>query len=1131
VCLWAKSEEFDHGGKMNTIKSLAQAVVLVLAVFVSGVAWAQTSNGTLVGSVTDPTGAVVPKSAVAAISPQYGQPHETRTDSVGTYRLEGLQPGSYTITFTAPGFEPLTVNDVVINGSLTTTINGKLRLAAAEQTIEVEATAAQVIDTQSGQLGENISRQEIAQLPYTSLDPVELAMTLPGVHDTPLGQGAVNTRETEGIAFSVNGTRPRANNFLIDGQDDNDYGITGEAYQPTNWGAIQEVTFLTNAYSAEYGRGGGSVTNFIYKSGSNNFHGDLWEINRNSALASIPSEIAVSNTVTKNPYDNENTFGFDAGGPVIKDKLFAFGAAQWDREHQSVTGPAGFFLPTPAGIATLQTLAPNHPNIPLLLSSIGSLVGTAGTVGTTMVPLGSGRPSVEIGPFQFQNVKTISNAYDWNYRMDWQFTGHDRLTGSIIRQHSTLSPDNFANPNALPNFDTEQSGHSQIIRGQWEHTISSALVNELRLSHTNISFLFDLTPGTATSPLANIPFTEFGNDINFPSFGVDSNFPQGRAHNTWQVQEALSYAANRHTIKAGIDVTVLSLQDTLPLNTRGTIEYSFGGGFSSLGNFIDDFTGADPGTISKGFGNPNLHSNANMFAPYIEDTWRVRNDLTVTMGLRYEYWGALANSLPFPAFNIGAGVGLPNAMDPKYSDPTQPQFFDSLFAFKQVPDKRNFAPRVGLAYTPHWAKPLFGDGKTVIRAAYGIFYDGLFSNIEDNSAESQPNTLGGSIPSQTHRGTGAASTFPGIGPTLNSTLFNESMASNLHNPLTQQWNVNVERELPLGLVLTLAYVGTRGDHLFANQDFNPALGLSASTFGFAYSNPNFGEIGIRTNNGQSWYSSGQVEVERKIRSLVVRGAYTYSKFMDDSSEVFALGSTLTVGLSSYPQVLTNQYGDWGPSNFDQRHRFSVAYVWQVPYFHHNAFLRALTDQWDWSSIASIETGTPNTVEDGFDNTFNGHSNSRPNLENPNAPLNLVGIDGANLYANFTPGVFYDFTCAFTTSGPCTSRPESDYHFIVPTQVLNAAGNFVAPPGNVGRNSLFGPGQVYFDTSIERDFPIHFWKRENDKLSFRVDMFNAFNHPNLFTPSYTLTDSNFNNTAITINSKGGRQIKLWLKYSF
>jgi hypothetical protein len=1105
------------GGKMNTKNRFGQAVVLLLAVLVSGVVWAQTSNGTLVGSVVDPTGAVVSKATVSVVSSQYGQPHETHTDSVGTYRLEGLQPGIYSVTITVPGFETHTVTGVAIAGSLTTTISVKIELAAAQQTIEVEAPAAQVIDTQSGQLGGNISRQEVAELPYTSLDPAELAMTLPGVHDTPLGQGAVNTRETEGITFSVNGTRPRANNFLIDGQDDNDYGIAGEAYQPTNWGAVQEVTFLTNAYNAEYGRGGGSVTNFIYKSGTNKFHGDLWEINRNSALASIPAESAVSNTVTKNPYDNENTFGFDAGGPVIKAKLFAFGAAQWDREHQSVTGPAGFFLPTPAGIATLQSLEPNYPNIPLLLAAIGPLVGTPGTASTTLVPLGGTRPSVEIGPFQFQNVKTISSGYDWNYRMDWQFTGHDKLTGSIIRQNSTLSPDNFANPNALPNFDTEQSGHSQIIRGQWEHTISSSLVNELRVSHTNISFLFNLTPATAASPLTNTPFIQFGNDINFPSIGVDNTFPQGRAHNTWQVQEALSYAANRHTIKAGIDITILSLQDTLALNTRGAIEYSFGGGFSSLGNFIDDWTGANPGSISKGFGNPNIHSSANMFAPYIEDTWRVRNDLTVTMGLRYEYWGALANSLPFPAFNIGAGVGLPNATDPKYSDPTQPQFFNSLFAFKQVPDKRNFAPRVGLAYTPHWAKPLFGDGKTVIRAAYGIFYDGLFSNIEDNSAESQPNTLGGSIPSLTGRGQMNASTFPGIGPTLNSTLFNESMASNLHNPLTEQWNVNVERALPLGLVLTLAYVGTRGDRLFANQDFNPQVLYS-------FMNPNFGEIGVRTNNAQSWYSSGQVEVERKIHTLILRGAYTYSKFMDDSSEVFSLGSTLTVGLSSYPQVLTNQYSDWGPSNFDQRHRFSLAYVWQVPYFHHNAFLRALTDQWDWSSIASIESGTPNTVEVGFDNIGNGHANSRPDLGNPAAPLNSFALDGGDIGGPYASGKDYEFNCIFAWfgGGPvCPEEPASTFHFIVPN----------TRPGNVGRNSFFGPGQVYFDTAIERDFPIHFWKREGDRLSFRVDMFNAFNHANLFTPSYTLTDSNFNNTAITRNSKGGRQIKLWLKYSF
>jgi hypothetical protein len=743
---------------------------------------------------------------------------------------------------------------------------------------------------------------------------------------------------------------------------------------------------------------------------------------------------------------------------------------------------------------------------------------------------------VEIGPFQLQNVRTVSNGYDWNYRMDWHFTDRDVLTGSIIRQHSSLSPDTFANPNALPNFETEQSGHSEIIRGQWTHTISANLLNELRFSYSNINFGFVLTPATAGSPQADLPWMQFGNDLNFPAIGVDSSYPQGRSHNTYQIQEALSYSANRHTVKAGIDVTILNPHDINALNTRGSVTYNFGGTdpvlggtYSSLANFIDDFTGADPGTVARGFGNPAYNTHANMFAPYIEDTWRIRNDLTLTAGLRYEYWGTMANSLTFPAFNTNLGVGIPIATA-AYADPANPALFDSLFSYKQVPDKRNFAPRIGIAYTPHWGKFLFGDGKTVFRAGYGIFYDGMFSNIADNTQASQPNTFGGFIPIQADRGTANASTLSSVSSSLNTTFFIESMANNLHNPLTQQWNVDVQRQLPLGLVMTAAYVGTRGDHLFSNQDFNPALGLDSSSFQYAYSNPNFGEIGIRTNNGQSWYSAGQVEVERKIRSLVLRGSYTYSKFTDDVSEIFQLGSNFAVNLSSYPQVLTNQYSDWGPSAFDQRHRFSAAYVWQVPYVHRNSFLRALTDQWEWSGIASVESGTPNSVMDGFDNAFSGHSNSRPNLGNPNAPFTSVGIDGGNIYTNttLTAGNFYDFNCAFNTPGPCTPQPASAFRFLIPAQTINAAGLYTATPGNVGRNSIHGPGQIYFDTAVQRDFPVHFWK-EDQKLSLRVELFNAFNHPNLFTPSYTITDSNFNNTGITIN--GGRQIKLWLKYAF
>ncbi len=1095
-------------------KAVGQITLLLLVAAIPEILWAQTSNGTLVGSVTDPTGAVVQRASVSAVSPEFGTSHETHTDSVGTYRMEGLQPGPYTVTIASEGFKTVMVTGVVISGSLTTAINAKLELAPATQTVEVQAGAAQIIDTQSGQMGENLSHQEVTQLPYLSLNPAELAMILPGVHDTPEGQGAVNTDLTNGVAFSVNGTRPRANNFLIDGQDDNDYGIAGQAFQPVNVQAIQEVTVLTNAYAAEYGRGGGSVTNYIYKSGTNNYHGDVWEINRNSAFGAIPAQDAVAGPVAKNPYDNENTFGFDVGGPILKDKLFAFGTAQWDRERQAATGPV-FNLPTAAGITTLKSLLPN-PNITLFLNAIGSLE-SPGLKGVTTIPLGNDpngnpRPSVEIGNFQVQNVSTASASYQWNYRMDWHFTNRDTLTGSAIRDNQTLSPDNFANPGALPNFQTQQGGPSQIYRGQWSRTISSDLLNELRVSYTNIAFTFAFTPATAAGPLADIPFIEFGNDIDFPSIGVNSEFPQGRSHNTWQVQEALSYAHGNHTFKFGVDITVLSLHDTLPLNTRGTIEYAAGGGYTSLGNFIDDQTGANPGSISKGFGNPNLNSSATMFAPYLQDTWRIKSNLTLDLGLRYEYWGALANSLAYPAFNVYQGFGI--------ADVTNANNYAEAFSFKQIPDKRNFAPRIGLAYTPRWGRFLTGEGKTTIRAGYGVFYDGLFSNILDNTAESQPNTLGGTLTSASGRGTPNASTT-GIGsitPTPNPMLFIESMASNLHNPLTQQWNADVQRALPLGLVLTLAYVGTRGEHLFVNQDFNPATGFTSS--GYVYTNPVFGEVGIRTNSGDSRYDSGQVEVERNIHNLVLRAAYTYSKFMDDASEVYSFNNTL--GTPTYSQVLTNERSDWGPSAFDQRHRFTIAYVWQIPYVRRNAFLRALTDQWQWSSTAAIESGTPNSVEVGFDNIRNGHANARPDLGNPAAPLNSFAFDGGDIGSPYLSGSYYEFHCIFAwfNSGPqCPSEPASMFHFIVPN----------ARPGNVGRDSLFGPGQIYFDTSIERDFPIHVGKRENQALAFRTEFFDAFNHPNLFTPSYFMTDVNFNNTAITIH--GGREIRFWLKYSF
>lgn len=1094
---------------------LAGALAGVLALLVmAGIAAAQSSEGVLVGAVTDQTGAVIPNVDVKVVSPEFGQLHEATTDSAGTYRLENLQPGTYNVTFTAPGLAALRVGSVMIRAGITTTVNGPMQLGPVQSTVTVEAGANQIIDTQSGQLGSSLSTREIESLPYGSFNAAELAMTLPGVQDIPAGQGAVNaTQFYEGVAYSVNGTRPRGNNFMIDGQDNNDYGITGQAYQPTNLGLIQEFTVLTNSYSAQYGRGGGSIGNYITKSGSNSFHGQAWEVANNSFFG---SNDAFNKLIgVDRPLLVENTFGFALGGPVVKDKLFFFGTMQWDRTRQRGDG-SPFLLPDAAGITTLESL-PN-PNAALYLASLGGLVAPNPTLDNPAVlfPLGTGplgpRPAVEMTLFARNGVPVAANDRNEDFRLDWHTGPNDTITGSYLRDDSATSPDFFANPGALPPFDTNQGGPSQVFKGQWTHVAGTRFVNELRFSYTNIGFSFDILPSTLAGPLANTPDISFEQPDNMPELGVSSNFPQGREHKTSEAQEVITYTAGRHTITGGADITFVNVQDLLALNNRGSIEYFPGGGYSAFANFIDDFTGQS-GSIDRSFGNTLVQPNVTMYAPYVQDTWRVKENLTLSLGLRYEYWGTPANVLQFPAIDYANGFGLPGTT------------FPEAFSLRQKPDRNNFAPRLGIAYTPRWGKWLFGDQKTVIRAGYGVFYDGLFSNIIDNNAQTPPNLTGGSITGGAGRGqANSLAALAAITPTVDSTADEDTIANTLVNPVTQQWNLNIQRELPGKMVLTVAYVGTRGTHLFGNQDFNPTVDYGPRM------NPLYGEVTVRSNVGQSWYNAGQVQLERSLgKDLTFRASYTYAKFSDDTSEVFT-----TTGLTSYAQILDFQKGDWGPSTFDRRHRFVGSYVWSMPYVHDNKILKALTDRWQWAGIFTVDSGGPNNVLAGFDNIGNGHPGSRPNLSNKKVSINTNGQDGTLLFTEpapgdfeplvDTPGTFFTITAAcnpfvIVTPADCTQGPADSYHFIIP----------FGGPGDVRRNSLFGPGQIYFDTSIERRFPLPIGKLENQSLTFRAEFFNAFNHPNLFTPTYVVTDPNYNNTSIDI--AGARVIKFWLRYEF
>ena len=1044
--------------------------VFVATVFLAaGASFAQTSNGTIGGTIFDKSGAGVPNAIVTASSTDLGgEKRSTNTDSQGTYRIEALIPGRYVALVTAPGFAVLKISNVEVKASLTATVNGTLEVSAQATTVMVEASIGQELQTQSGELSANISKPEINNLPFLSLNPISLALTLPGV-----AQPSSREDFTNGVGFSVNGARPRANNFLIDGQDNNDNSINGQAFQPINHEAVGQVTILTNAYAAEFGRGGGSVTNVIYKGGTNKFHGSAWEIHRNSAVAAIPAEDKLAGVTS--PVDIDNTFGFSFGGPIKKNKLFFFGSSQWDRERQTAIGST-LRLPTANGVAALQALGTN-PNVAFLIASLGGLRGDPAN-SPRKIALGNGRPAVDTGRVKRSGVSEKGNDRQWNVRVDWNATSSDTMTVRYVRDDSTLTPDFFNFPGSLPPYHSQQGGPSQHAGITYIRTFSPHVVNEFRFSYGRIGFTFGPTAATAANPLFSSPLVSLAAS-GFPAFGFPTALPQGRSHTTWQYQDALNYTVGSHTFKIGVDITHLAVVDSIPFNSRGVVVVNLGGNCggvtcTSLANFVDNLTGPT-GSATKVFGNPVVRPFVTTYAPYVQDTWRLRPNFTLNLGLRYEYWGLAENILQFPAVDLSTGFGNRGP-------------FPSVFS--QQPDKNNFAPRIGFAYTPRFWPRILGHDKTVFRAGYGIFYDGLFTNILDNTAAASPNAVGGTIIAPGGATRGLSNPFgliSSINPELNRLQGVTSVDSRLRNPLTHQWNADIQREIPGGFVITAAYVGTRGLRLFVNQELNPRAGIDPVT-GLTRPrvNPARGRITVRTNAGDSIYHAAQLTVDRKFsRGVLLRGAYTFSRLIDDGSEVFT-----TSGLSSFAQDPFNQKGDRGLSAFHRAHRLAITYIWELPYAHksHNAglaILKAITRDWQIAGTTFFQSGAPETVTTLVDTNGDGRStNDRPNLADPTK-------------SKFDPA-----------------------RYAIPS--INSLGN-------VGRNDVLTPGRQDWNCAVQRTFRLSGKPLEGQVLMFRAEFFNAFNHPNLSIPTLTLDDPDFGDTSIT--RFGGRQIRIWVKYSF
>ncbi|MBO0725037.1 MAG: TonB-dependent receptor, partial [Blastocatellia bacterium] len=637
---------------------------------------AQSSKGVIVGTITDPTGAAVTGATVKVTNTTTNVTRETVTLSGGSFRLDAVDPGTYKVEATSQGFKITTRDQVAVAAGQTAEISFKLEVGGANEVINISADSSVLLQTQDGGRTSTITARQITDLPVSTLNPGDLVFTLPGV----VSPGVLAGGFVQGSEFSINGLRPRANSQLIDGMENNDISIGGQAYIPSLREGFQEVSVLGADNSAEYGRGGGAVVNLITKSGTNRFHGSVYDVIAPSALFSLTSGQKLNQGLTSVPVSIQNQYGFSFGGPIKKDKLFFFGTFQAS-PFRTNGGTASAVVPTQEGFDLLRSLQGRSANLDRYLSIVGNLRGVTNVqqvaIGGGLLPDVNGQSvtSVPFGTASFNSVPQPLNDYQWLSRVDWTPSSKDALSFRYIFDDSTLVNQI---PSAFQGFGIDVPGRAQNFLFTHTRSFSPTLTNEFRFSYGRFVVLFQANnPDVA---LNGPVFSFAGTQIT--DVGLDPVFPQGRYLNNYQFQDTVTRTFGDHTIRAGVDLARQLSKELVPFNNRGTLTFSEGGGFSAFRNFIDGYSGTQDIFSSKVFGSPVVYPNRFQQAYFVNDSWRIRPNLTLNLGLRYENYGTPENVLAFPAFSgfdapIGASV-------------------------KQKSDNNNFAPRFGFAYTPHW---------------------------------------------------------------------------------------------------------------------------------------------------------------------------------------------------------------------------------------------------------------------------------------------------------------------------------------------------------------------------------------------------------------------------------------------
>ncbi len=1086
--------------------------VVFLLVFSSlSALFAQTSRGTLSGIVTDPTGAVVSGAEATLLNTETNVPRTTTANGSGLYRFDAVDPGNYQVTVTSAGFQTSKTEPFNISASQVASVDISLKIGSQVETVAVSSDAAR-LQTESPVRGGTITNREATQLPVNGRNSVSLALTLPGVTTNRFSFG-VST-------FSVDGARGRSNNFLLDGTENNDISIAGQAFQITNPDAIEQTVVQTTNFDSEYGRAGGAVVNVITKSGTNQLHGTasyFLDSTFDDAITNIQAQ-SPEVLLRKRPLPGtEQIWAGTVGGPIIKNKTFFFLAYQEDRRSSS--GSLAATTPSLAGFATLSSRFPLgvSPNLDLYRS----IVATSPSTGQFFnVALGNSRPPVQFGTATI----TYPNKYqDRQYliKVDHRFSNADLL--SVRYGNDTTSiPVSSA---GFPGFNTSQNNTYRNAILSETHVFSPVFTNELRLAYNRIELSF---PVDASSPLAQTLPNYSINGQSITGLGIATNLPQGRIANNYTIQDTVTYTLGTHSIRVGIDLLDQRSRQFAPIVQRGALTYNADNTYTAFANFIEDYSGSG-GSVQRDFGSPAYYPKLFRQQYFAMDRWRATESLTLSLGLRYEYFGTPINSLKTPAFTGLFNVD-PQTLRGAYDQPNTVQT-----------DKNNFSPSVGIAWSPHphddAARALLGDGKTVVRTGFSMGYDSFFNNIASNAATSSPNLSSNvttvSVSRARPRGTsGFSNTLP-VTPLPISPRNSQSLVyGDLLNPYYLKYSFGIQRELPAGFVLDASYVGTRGVKLFLQENLNPVVPAALQyTYGGGRLPYNTGRLdplqgarNIRTNGGSSTYNAFQSKLNRRFSNgFAAQLSYTRSRFIDYGSDIFTTSGVTNVSVAEVPTILGGLPREKSLSYYDRANRFVTQFDYRIPFFkNQNAIVRQVLGGWELSGIFTFESGAPFTVLNGLDaDGLDGAVADRPNF-NPSGQRGVRAVPSA-------------------TSATGYINPDANNAAINPVAaefIVLSANSGVS--GNLARTTQRTPPLDNLDATIFKNFSF----KERFGLEFRAEFFNVLNHPQFGNTSASPFDTSLgsiNSNANTAPSGrflstnfidgGGRVLKYQIKFRF